>query len=123
MKYIGIDGDNIGDRLEFFLLESQEESIRSFSQEVELHLKKIWHALQQINAQMILCSGDSLLCKVEVIDAVLLRKAITSERTSGITFSAGIGETLKDAYIALKYAKASGKNKIIYLENGRYILI
>jgi hypothetical protein len=40
-----------------------------------------------------------------------------------MTFSIGIGKSMKEAYIALKYAKACGKNALSIVEDDIFKLV
>ena len=122
MKYIGIDGDDIGAKLELFLLENNENKVKLLSQEVDLSISNIAQEIEEIGMQIIFCSGDSLLCKGEQVSLDKLSRII-KKNGNGINFSAGVGCTIKNAYIALKYAKASGKNKLVVLENDQYVIM
>lgn len=121
MRYVGIDGDNIGNKLELCLLKNDEIGVRLLSKEVEGILLSFSQQLKALGMEIIFCSGDSLLCKGENINLNYLSKLVRIEKNS-IKFSAGVGYTVKDAYIALKYAKASGKDKLVLLENDRYTI-
>lgn len=122
MRYVGIDGDNIGNKLELCLLENNEIGVKLLSREVEGILLNFSQQLSALGMEIIFCSGDSLLCKGESINLSYLSKLVKIEKNS-IKFSVGVGYTVKDAYIALKYAKASGKNKLVSLENDRYTVV
>ncbi len=120
MKYIGIDGDNIGSKIELYFLENNEESIQIFSGIVEKTVQLVALQLKELGMTIIFSGGDSILCRSDTIDIEKLRSIITVEAKNEIRFSVGIGETMKQAYIALKYAKTSGKDRIVILEDDQF---
>ncbi|MDB9526779.1 mCpol domain-containing protein [Oscillatoria sp. CS-180] len=121
MKYIGIDGDDVGAKLELFLLQNDERKIAEFSRSVENTVRRLESQARELDLEVIFCAGDSLLCKGQEQALGKLIRILNFQQES-LSFSAGIGNTIKDAYIALKYAKASGKNMIINLDAGIYAL-
>jgi hypothetical protein len=119
MKYVGIDGDNIGSRLELGFLQNREEEIHLLSKKVDIAISTMAERLQNLGMEVIFFSGDSLLCKGEYLDAEVLAEVIKSQSIA-FNFSAGIGNTLRDTYLALKYAKTSGKNRVVIFEDSEY---
>ncbi len=119
MKYIGIDGDNIGSRLELGFLQNREEDIKLISQKVDRAISVMAEMLQSLGMEVIFFSGDSLLCKGENLDTDVLIQLIESQSIT-FNFSAGVGNTLRDTYLALKYAKTSGKGRVVIFEDLEY---
>jgi hypothetical protein len=119
MKYVGIDGDNIGSRLELGFLQNREEDIKEISQKVDSGILAMAERLQDLGMEVIFFSGDSLLCKGESLDTDVLVQLIKSQSIT-FSFSAGIGDTLRDTYLALKYAKTSGKSRVVIFEDSEY---
>ena len=117
MIYIGIDGDNIGIKIEKSLLENDEINVARISEEMTSSIKKITNYLKVLNFEIIFSAGDDILCKGEFIEIANLSNFLAEIKNTN-TFSVGIGNTLEKTYVALKYAKSIGKNKIVkYTEN------
>lgn len=119
MIYIGIDGDNVGTKIEKSLLENDEINVARVSEEITSSVIKITNYLKIINFKIIFSTGDDILCKGESIEIDNLSDFLAEIKNTN-TFSVGIGNTLEKTYVALKYAKSIGKNKIVkYTENNK----
>lgn len=119
MIYIGIDGDNVGNKIEKSLLENDEINVAKVSEEITSSVNKITKYLKIINFKIIFATGDDILCKGESIEINKLSDFLAETKNTN-TFSVGIGNTLEKTYVALKYAKSIGKNKIVkYTENNK----
>lgn len=123
MIYVALDGDDVGEKIERSFIENDERNIANISKEVTNAIQKIADYLQHIGFEIIFYAGDSILCKGKEIDAQELSDYLS--QTDGIcTFSIGIGNTLEKTYIALRYAKSNGKNKLVrYGENNQLEII
>jgi hypothetical protein len=108
--YIAVDGDSIGNQIERCMIEQNEELLVSFSNAVVDGLEVIRDYLAGNNYRIILFAGDSLLAEGPECDYEQLHTLCIM---NSISFSVGIGQTMFDAYMALKYAKVSGKSKIV----------
>ncbi|MGH1335973.1 MAG: mCpol domain-containing protein [Aureispira sp.] len=117
MNYTYIDGDNIGLRIEKSFLENNENELGGINERILFLIENISNHLL-INGQEIIFSGaDGIICKGQKIDIHSVRSYIQKIEKE-ITFSIGSGKSLKDSYIALRYAKAKGKNIAILLDKG-----
>lgn len=119
MIYIALDGDDIGDSIRRYFLENDEINIAKKSKEVVAVTKKIRNYLEDLNFKIIFCAGDDILSKGESINIKEFSNFLMQTQDT-CTFSVGIGYTLEKTYIALRYAKSIGKNKIVeYNEKGK----
>ena len=119
MIYVALDGDDIGNDIRRYFLENDEEKIAQKSNEVVHITSKITSYLQDQNFVIVFCAGDDILSKGDLIDETKLSNFLSLFKTK-CTFSVGIGNSLEKTYIALRYAKSIGKNKIVrYSENGQ----
>lgn len=115
--FIYFDGDDIGNHLELLLLDGKLEMANKFSQKVITAMSELQKSLKQISDVKIhLCGGDDLIGEfsksvISVEDIELLRKKFESQ--SGVTISAGIGQTIEIALMNLRRAKLSGKNLLV----------
>lgn len=119
MIYVALDGDDIGDRIRRYFLENDEEKIEKKSKEVVDVTENISNHLENLNFRIIFCAGDDILSKGESIDIDNFSKFLLQFEDT-CTFSVGISDTLERTYIALRYAKSIGKNKIVnYNSSGK----
>jgi GTP cyclohydrolase III len=118
--YIAIDGDDVGKRLEYYIVTNQVNQLSEYFQVYQEAMSWIEEELiQTLNATVIINGGDSLLafCENDIQASEILEalRAKFSFRTNA-TLSIGLGENPRRAYFALKLAKASGKNRIEVFE-------
>lgn len=113
--FLALDGDDIGRRLELYMLTENLDELRKFSSAFSSIVAKLTdHLSASPSVDIILGSGDSILVALpaeEISKAVGLVERLTSE--TGFTFSGGYGTSMREAYIALKIAKSTGKNRIL----------
>lgn len=114
--YIAADGDDVGRKIEFFIVMDQIDLLSDFFNKYQAAM--IWFAeklSREFGADIILNGGDSLLAKLQSNEAVLNElENLRSEffNFSQRTISVGIGDSPRQAFFALKLAKAIGKNRI-----------
>lgn len=114
--YLSIDGDDIGRRLEYLLLTNQVEALERFSLSFREAFNWLTEKLiEQLNARPIFFGGDNLLAVMETrpklkVELDSLSKGFLNR--SECTLSIGLGASPVQSYVALKLAKASGKNRI-----------
>ncbi len=123
--FVAIDGDNVGSRLEYYMLTNQLIDLKKFSLSFNDAIQWLQEALiVQFRAEIIFMGGDNLLAvlnhNIPNIKGRLeeIREEFFSH--TGCTLSIGVGENTKDAYLGLKLAKVSGKNQICQLSEGNY---
>lgn len=112
--YLAVDGDDVGHRLEYYILLNQIEALSDFSGSFESAMTWLVRKLiVEFGAVIVFSGGDNLVARLgsgkptaEVIDA--LRSEFS--KIAQITLSIGLGGSLREAYLALKLAKVSGKN-------------
>jgi len=113
---LAVDGDDVGHRLEYFILVNKREALTEFSSTFQTAMDWLESKLvSDFGATIIFSGGDNLLAvlrvdnpSIEVFEAL---RAEFAERAHS-TLSMGLGENLQQAYFALKLAKTSGKNCI-----------
>jgi len=114
--YLAVDGDDVGRKIEFFIATDQIESLSNFSKNFQSAMLWLAETLSdEFNAKIIFNAGDSLLAILQS-DAISLSQLETLRikfaSFSKATLSFGIGNNSRQAYFALKLAKATGKNRI-----------
>lgn len=122
--FLSVDGDRVGAKLEALLITEKLEEATSFSVEVASATLRMTKLIEHKNGIIIFAGGDNLLAKFddsestdsfidEIKDAL---NKIFFEATN-CTISIGLGNRPRDAYLALKLAKGSDKEKFIDLRN------
>ncbi len=117
--YIAIDGDDVGSKLEFFILMNHLEQLKSFSESFAETFRWLEDRLREnLNAKIIFSGGDNLLADAEDNNELVNKlERFKSDflRQSGCSLSIGLGASTREAYLALKLAKVSGKDLICRL--------
>ena len=116
MQYVYIDGDDIGLKIEKSFMTNNEAELRVVNNEVDRAVSTISNQLKDRDFDIIFCGADGIICKKDKIDIEVLHSYISGLNFS-IRFSVGIGNTLREAFLALRYAKSNGKNGIAILED------
>jgi CRISPR/Cas system-associated protein Cas10 (large subunit of type III CRISPR-Cas system) len=112
--YLAVDGDDVGHRLEYFMLTNSIDELSLFSKHFDLAIHWLQEQLQgEHEAEIIFSGGDNFLVKMQMHIGLMdhLEELRTEfSKKAQTTLSAGVGTTPRQAYFALKFAKASGKN-------------
>jgi GTP cyclohydrolase III len=114
MQYAYIDGDDIGLKIEKCFMTDNEAFLRVINAEVDSAISTISKHLQDTGFDVIFCGADGIICKKDKIDIETLHLYV-SNLTFDIRFSVGVGNTLRESFLALRYAKSNGKNGIAIL--------
>ncbi|BCB85856.1 mCpol domain-containing protein [Phytohabitans suffuscus] len=117
--FLALDGDDIGRRLELHMVMEDADGLRAFASDFARVLDQLLHYID-VNPliDMLLHGGDSLLLTMPESEIQNVSNFLhTSVEGTGFTFSGGYNNTMRGAYLALKLAKATGKNKIVSLES------
>ncbi len=120
LVFLAFDGDNIGNEIERLILINDITSLEKFSINYERILGKfIKKVLVLPNSSLIFQGGDNFMVCLPIFDT--LRNMLDSYTRefcfeSGTTISVGVGTSPREAFYALKFAKACGKNSIKYFE-------
>jgi hypothetical protein len=113
--FLALDGDDIGRQLELYMLTNDIGSLRAFAKAFNSTVDILVASISEIcGAELILSGGDSILIKLTNEEALGTALKTINSLTSGseFTFSGGYADTMQGAYLALKLAKSSGKNRI-----------
>ncbi|MFI0718136.1 mCpol domain-containing protein [Streptomyces sp. NPDC021224] len=115
MPYLIIDGDDIGSKIEAHLLANDIDAFVTSSKEVSVAVDELAEALTKApGIYVVSTGGDSILARVEESCVDSLGNLLSSlQRPGRFTFSAGIGDTLRETFIALRMAKATGKHRVV----------
>lgn len=110
MKYISIDGDDIGRKITSYYLSNSCNNLKELSSSLKISTEKISSHLTSLGFTIIFCAADGVVAEIKTkMDFKMLFHEISHLAPEGITFSAGVGSSLREAYIALMSAKSNGK--------------
>ncbi len=118
--YFAIDGDRVGSKIELYLLQNDEQGLASFSARLTAAIDSAARSLEERGCTIIFVGGDSILAKAP---ASVLDRVEVLPQMPGITFSRGIGNTCRDAYLALKYAKSHGRARTVAFCGGDFEIV
>ncbi len=111
MKYISIDGDDVGRKITSCYLSNNCSELKNLSKSLEETTREISNKLEKYGFDIIFCAADGVVASTHVdveLEAIFIE--LQSLAPSGITFSAGVGSNLRESYVALTSAKCNGKN-------------
>ncbi|MBB1323544.1 MULTISPECIES: mCpol domain-containing protein [unclassified Shewanella] len=111
MMYITIDGDDIGQMITSSYLKNDVSELSRINQVVNEKTSLISDFLNSRGFNIIFCAADGVAgySEDETVDEIILFEEIKSIAEPELRFSAGLGATLQESYIALLSAKSSGK--------------
>lgn len=116
--FLAIDGDDVGRALEYLVLQNRVEELAEVSRKFAAATDELSETLvNRFGARIYLAGGDSILASMpSSMDHDDMIEQLRQEATAkaGFSFSFGIGETPRQAYLALKLAKLSGKNRLCH---------
>lgn len=114
MKYIIIDGDDVGRKITSCYISNNVKKLQSIIKSLEFSTKDISGLLQSWKFDVIFCAADGVVASIgdENIEFDNLFFEINQLASVNILFSAGVGSNLQEAYIALLAAKSNGKNRL-----------
>lgn len=117
--FITIDGDDIGQRITKYYLENDAKSLSELNQKMIYTTHQISKYLEQQGFSIIFCGADGVAGHAEAttISPDEMFAAISAIGKECATFSAGIGHTLRESYVALMAAKSHGKAQIYNYQN------
>jgi hypothetical protein len=107
--YAYIDGDDIGLRIENSFMENDESRLKYVNELVKETVERISLELKSSDYEIIFGGADGIICKKGKINIEELLQLLRGANKE-LTFSIGVGRSLRDAFLALRYAKSSGKN-------------
>lgn len=117
MVYIGLDGDSIGRVIESLLIQNKIKELKLFSTSVVSSLEKIQLLAQKKGAEILFCTGDSILLYGDLDDFFANHILEIFRKETNRTASIGIGSNTAFTYLGLKLAKSRGGNQVVNYEN------
>ena len=111
--YIAIDGYDVGRKITSSYLSNSEERLTYISNKLNDTTKKISKMLLSNGFEIIFQAADGVTAKTDnEVNLNFVFDKIKSYSFDEITFSAGVGANLREAYVALLNSKSNGKNMI-----------
>ncbi|MCI4450435.1 MULTISPECIES: mCpol domain-containing protein [Enterobacteriaceae] len=116
--YITIDGDDVGRKITASYIENDELKLIKISNNINDATTKISSLLYKNGFKIIFQAADGVTAKIDKdVDLYAIFNEMKSLAFDGITFSAGVGMNLREAYIALLNSKSNGKNMLSIYKN------
>lgn len=114
MIYVAIDGDDIGRKLASSYLANRVDNLKATKDLIDLKTKEISDFLSSLGYDVFFCAADGVtgVLKADQIDTFSLYQGIENIGGSEISFSVGVGKSLRESYVALLYAKSTGKARV-----------
>lgn len=109
MMYAYIDGDDIGLKIENSFMNNDEKNLKVINTEVKIIINAITEYLIDDGYEIIFDGADGIICRRSEVNLKKIQDFIR-QNSCYLNFSIGVGSNLRDAYLALRYAKSSGKN-------------
>jgi hypothetical protein len=120
VHYLVFDGDKIGDHLASAYLSNDERVLSEIDTALRERLANAAGFLRSLGFVMIACGADGITCKGKIVNL----KASFCELARIVapyTFSMGCGNSLRDAYVSLRFAKANGRNRYARMTTDGFI--
>src|SRR5437588_1508135 len=115
--YVLGDGDKVREKVEFYLLNHDLESLSNLSQNLTIAINEIKEvAISTISARVILAGGDDILLYVpreKYRKELIQRLQQVYQNITGVTISFGVGKTIEAVYINLHRAKTNKDANIV----------
>jgi len=121
MMYAYIDGDDIGLKIENSFMNNDEVNLKSVNNNVKEIVGKITEYLINNKYEIIFSGADGIICKKEKVEVKEILDFIR-KNSEYLKFSIGSGSSLRDSYLALRYAKSNGKDIGAVFNNGFELL-
>ena len=115
--YVLADGDDVGAKLELYLLRNDIAGLMLQSERLTAALERVTrHFREHAETKVIFAGGDDLMVhtmnEAVVLDTALADVQAMYRDCCDQTLSVGVGATPRDAHLALRMAKLLGKNQI-----------
>jgi hypothetical protein len=108
-----LDGDNVSVRMEAGLINNEIIQVSQFSSQLTLTLENIRELVTQECGEVAYCAGDNILFLGQFDSTICEKLLAIFYKQTGCTASMGIGNTSREAYLALKTAKFEGGGRIV----------
>ena len=121
--FIAIDANEIGKRIEKYILNEQHEELAKFSTDMSKSVNEIQDFISCYKGKTIMAGGDNILAQIVADDVDIIVGFVRKINVShDYKFALGLGVSSSGAYLALKYAKVTSLFAIKY-EDDKFIRI
>lgn len=108
--FITIDGDDVGQKITSAYLKNDKEDLIRINDLVNTKTNNIARMLKYFGFEIIFCAADGVAGFSEKeIDKEVIFNKINDIANGEMSFSAGVGDSLRESYIALTFSKSDGK--------------
>jgi len=112
-NYCSLDGDKIGTKLEKLIVNQDMISLSKFSNLISEAINDITKKIKDKGYNIVFSGGDNIMFHGEIETSFCDEISEYFENKTSNNLSIGIGNTMKESFIALKIAKAKGGAVII----------
>ncbi len=112
--FVSIDGNNIGKRLERYILSERFDDLKSFSHRVSTAISNLSQFVVGLGGTVLMSGGDNILAMVPKNEWNSLKRFFDGVQTQEIPFAMGVGRNARASFLALKYAKATEADCVVY---------
>ena len=114
MKYISIDGDDVGQKITSSYLRNDLSELSAINEMVNKKTKLIADFLRNQGFIIIFCAADGVAAYQQDNSSEdnFIFDSIASIAGKEMSFSIGVGSNLRESYIALLLAKSKGKARL-----------
>ena len=120
MRYITIDGDDVGRRITSSYLSNDLGALIAVNKLVNNKTLQVADFLRSQGYVIVFCAADGVAayCQGEnIIEDDVLFNSVSRIANNEMTFSVGVGNSLRESYVALLAAKSNGKNQLMNFAN------
>lgn len=119
MRYVAIDGDDVGRRITSFYLRNDPLGLATFSQLISASMARIAKELEGVGLQVVFAAADGVtaVSKSDDLKSAELFRRVVEIGPESVSLSMGAGNSLREAYVALLAAKCAEKGTFIDYEN------
>ncbi len=108
--YLIVDGDSVGYMMTNIYLSNDEDRLKYLTLKIDSMNQFMSESFVEMGAVILVCAADGLVSSFSSVEDITdILNVLMNASDSELSFSGGLGDSLKDAYLALKYAKSSGK--------------
>lgn len=114
LAYISVDGDDIGRHITALYLANDVAGLGNFVAMVQRKVQAVTDVLEAAGCTIIFSAADGVVAETgrAGVDVVSLFEGIRAQGGNDLSFSAGVGHSLREAYVALLAAKSAGKDRL-----------
>lgn len=116
LGYIVIDGDDVGRMIAACYFDNNIMRLSEVNIIIEMKINEIAEMLRREGFTILFCAADGVAAAHAHLAELNIHEIYCRTAEIGgleITFSAGVGENIREAYVALLTAKSNGKAQMV----------